>query len=93
MKEKYGDARRTVITEKTGEIDTEEIIPEEEMAMMMTRDGYVKRLPLAIYRSQKRGGRGITGMTTKIEDEVEHLLMGTTLHYILFFTNRGLCIV
>lgn len=90
MKEKYGDARRTVITEKTGEIDTEEIIPEEEMVVMMTRDGYVKRLPLASYRSQKRGGRGITGITTKVEDEVEHLLTGTTLHYILFFTNRGL---
>ncbi len=90
MKEKYGDARRTVITEKTGEIHFEEIIPEEEMVIIMTRDGYVKRLPLASYRSQKRGGRGITGITTKTEDEVEHLLTGTTLHYVLFFTNQGL---
>ena len=72
-----------------GEIDIEDLIAEEQMAITITKTGYVKRLPVATYRQQKRGGIGVAGMDLKEEDEVEHLFITTTHDYLLFFTSVG----
>lgn len=90
MKEKHGDARRTVITEQTGEIDIEDTIPEEDIVITLTHGGFIKRTSLGAYRSQKRGGMGVMAATVREEDYVRHLLSCTTKHYVLFFTNRGI---
>ncbi|MDK2856687.1 MAG: gyrase subunit [Bacillota bacterium] len=89
IKEKYGDERRTRITSDVGPLAPEDLIPEEKIVVTLTAEGYVKRQPLASYRSQRRGGRGILGTGTKEEDVVEHLITLTTHDYILFFTNSG----
>ncbi len=89
VKKRYGDARRTVITVDTSKFDVEDLIAEEDVVITLTHGGYIKRLPVDTYRSQRRGGRGVTGMGTKEEDFVEHLFVATTHHNILFFTNRG----
>lgn len=89
MKHRFGDARRTVITSDVSKLELEDLIAEEDIVITMTHDGYIKRLPVDTYRSQRRGGRGVTGMGTKEEDFVEHLFVTTTHHNILFFTNRG----
>ncbi|MCL6581499.1 MAG: DNA gyrase subunit A, partial [Firmicutes bacterium] len=91
IKERYGDARRTQIVSGavSGDFDVEDLIAEEDIVVTMTHQGYIKRLPADTYRSQRRGGRGVTGMGTKEEDFVEHLFVTTTHHYLLFFTNRG----
>ncbi len=89
VKKRFGDARRTVITSDTGSFDVEDLIAEEDVVITLTHGGYIKRLPVDTYRSQRRGGRGVTGMGTKEEDFVEHLFVATTHHNILFFTNRG----
>lgn len=89
IKEKYGDARRTDIAQDDVNLETEDLIAEEDMVITITRQGYIKRIALDTYRNQKRGGRGVTGMGTKEEDFVEHLFVTTTHHYILFFTNKG----
>ena len=89
IKKKFGDARRTELTIDTSEINVEELIEEEEIAITITHGGYIKRLPIDTYRKQKRGGTGVLGMGTKEEDFVEHLFITTTHHYILVFTNRG----
>ncbi len=89
VREQYGDDRRTQIVAADGEIDLESVIPTEDIVVTLTRGSYIKRLPLATYKSQKRGGKGITGMKTKDEDIVETLLLTTTHHTILFFTSRG----
>ncbi|OWZ83465.1 DNA gyrase subunit A [Natranaerobius trueperi] len=89
VKEKYADNRQTLITQKAGEIDEEDLIPNEDVIITLTHQGYIKRVPLSTYRNQKRGGRGISGMTTKDDDFVEHLFATTTHNYILFFTNKG----
>ena len=91
IKEKYGDARRTDILEQGAELAMEDLIKEEDMAITISRAGYIKRLPLDTYRQQRRGGRGVTGMETKEEDFVEHLLIASTHAQILFFTNKGKC--
>lgn len=91
MKEKYGDQRRSEIREREASIlETEDLIPQQDMIITITRDGYIKRLPLGTYHSQHRGGRGVTGMSIKEEDVAAHLFVATTHHYILFFTNLGL---
>ncbi len=91
MKEKYGDPRRSEIREREASIlETEDLIPQQDMIITITRDGYIKRLPLGTYHSQHRGGRGVTGMSIKEEDVAAHLFVATTHHYILFFTNLGL---
>lgn len=90
IKEKYADARRTEIMAGVGEIDIEDLIADEDAVITITHQGYIKRLPVDTYRSQRRGGRGITAMGTKDEDFVEHLFITTTHHHILFLTNRGL---
>ncbi|MDR7869038.1 MAG: DNA gyrase subunit A [Sporomusaceae bacterium] len=89
VKKRFGDARRTVITVDTSKFDVEDLIAEEDVVITLTHGGYIKRLPVDTYRSQRRGGRGVTGMGTKEEDFVEHLFVATTHHNILFFTNRG----
>ncbi|MFB3882033.1 MAG: DNA gyrase subunit A [Armatimonadota bacterium] len=90
LKAKRGDARRTEIRpEEAEDISVEDLIAEEDMVITMTRDGYIKRLPVATYRTQGRGGKGITGLTPKEEDAVEHLFVASTHTTILFFTNRG----
>ncbi len=89
VKKRFGDARRTVITGDVSSLDVEDLIAEEDVVITLTHSGYIKRLPVDTYRSQRRGGRGVTGMGTKEEDFVEHLFVATTHHNILFFTNRG----
>jgi len=89
LKDQYGDARRTEILDETAEISFEDTLADEEMVVTISHGGYIKRSPLAIYRSQRRGGKGMTGMATKEEDYVEHLFVATTHSYILLFTNLG----
>ena len=89
MKEKYGDERKTEITISTNEFDIEDLIDEEEAVITLTHKGYTKRLPVAAYKSQHRGGRGISGITTREEDFVERLFTTSTHNNILFFTTRG----
>ena len=89
LKEQYGNARRTEILDETAEISFEDTLADEEMVVTISHGGYIKRSPLAIYRSQRRGGKGMTGMATKEEDYVEHLFVATTHSYILLFTNLG----
>ncbi len=89
FKEKFGDARRTQIVGPPPEVSREDIIPEEIVVITLTRRGYIKRIPVQVYRGQHRGGRGVTALTTRDEDFVEHLFVTTTLHYLLFFTNKG----
>ncbi len=86
---KYGDERKTEIIEQEAEINIEDLIIEEDMVVTITHNGYIKRNPISLYRSQHRGGKGVTGITTKEEDFVEHLFVDSTHSYILFFTTRG----
>ncbi len=89
VKRRFGDARRTRIVEEAGPLDLTDLIAEEDIVITLTRDGYVKRVQLSSYRRQGRGGRGVTGITTKEEDLVSQIAVTTTLHKILFFTSRG----
>lgn len=89
VKAKYADDRRTEIVEDTGDLSIEDLIAEENMVITISHTGYIKRTPTALYRRQKRGGRGSTGVETKEEDWVEHLFVGTTHNYLMFFTDRG----
>ncbi len=85
----YGDERRTQITHAEGEIDIEDLIADQQMVITITNSGYVKSLPLATYRQQRRGGVGVTGMDMKDGDYIEHLFVTSTHDFLLFFTNRG----
>ncbi|MBD3920272.1 DNA gyrase subunit A [Paenibacillus sp. PR3] len=89
ISEKFGDERRTEITIGEDEILDEDLIPREDVIISITHSGYVKRLPVTTYRSQKRGGKGVIGMDTKDDDFVEHLFVSNTHHYLLFFTDKG----
>jgi DNA gyrase subunit A len=89
IKRQYNDDRRTQIVPDEGELDIEDLIADEQMAITITKTGYVKRLPVATYRQQKRGGIGVAGMDLKEEDEVEHLFITSTHHFLLFFTSIG----
>lgn len=89
LKERYGDERRTEITHAEGEIDIESLIKEETNVVTLTHFGYVKRIAADVYRSQKRGGKGLTAMNTREEDFVEHLFVTSTHDFIMFFTNAG----
>ncbi len=86
---RYGDERRTEIVERTEEITIEDLIAEEEMVVTISHTGYIKRNPVSLYRSQRRGGKGRMGMTPKETDFVEHLFVASTHSYILFFSDRG----
>jgi DNA gyrase subunit A len=87
--ERFGDERRTEISHSEDEIDIEDLIADQQMVITITNTGYIKSLPLATYRQQRRGGRGITGMDMKDGDFIEHLFICSTHDYLLFFTNRG----
>ncbi len=89
ISDKYGDERRTEIIEDTEELTIEDLISEEEMVITITHHGYIKRTPLSEYRSQRRGGKGLTGMGPKEDDFVEQLIIGSTHDYMLFFSNLG----
>jgi len=89
IKRKYGDARRTRIVDEEALLEVTDLIPEEDIVITLTQDGYVKRVLLSAYRRQARGGRGVTGITTKEEDLVSRIAVATTLHKVLFFTSQG----
>jgi DNA gyrase subunit A len=90
LKDKYGDDRKTrILPTEADDITEEDLIPEEKTLVTISRDGYIKRVPMDTYRTQKRGGRGVQAANLKEEDQLAHLFTATTTHYILFFTNRG----
>lgn len=89
VKNKYNDDRRTSITRDSSDISMEDLIPDDDVVVTLTHNNYIKRMPLATYKNQKRGGQGIVGMKTKDTDFVENILITTNHHVILFFTNRG----
>ncbi|MBF4509001.1 MAG: DNA gyrase subunit A [Aeromicrobium sp.] len=89
IREKYATARRTEISGVAHDLDVEDLIAEEDMVVTITTAGYVKRLPVATYRQQKRGGKGISGVNLKESDFVEHLFISSTHDYVLFFSSRG----
>ena len=87
--EKYGDERRTEIIAADGDLSNEDLIPDSDVVVTITRGGYAKRTSADLYRVQKRGGKGVRGATLRTDDEVEHLFVTTNHHWILFFTNKG----
>lgn len=90
LKDKLGDDRRTrIVPVEAEEIGEEDLIPEEETIVTITRDGYIKRVPIDTYRTQRRGGRGVLAANSKEEDKLEHIFIATTHHYVLFFTDKG----
>ncbi|MCH3942650.1 MAG: DNA gyrase subunit A [Atopobiaceae bacterium] len=89
IKERFSDKRRTQISEKPVEMDVEDLIAEEDMVVTVTHAGYVKRLPVATYRAQKRGGKGIQGVNLKDNDFVEELFVASTHDYVMFFSTKG----
>ena len=89
IKDKYGDERKTKIVAAEGEIDIEDLIKEEQCVVALTHFGYVKRMPIDTYKSQKRGGKGITGIATREEDFVKEIFTASTHDTILFFSNKG----
>jgi DNA gyrase subunit A len=89
IRERFADERRTEITHSEHEVDIEDLIADQQMVVAITKSGYIKSLPLATYRQQKRGGVGVTGMDLKDDDYVEHLFVSSTHDFLLFFTNRG----
>jgi DNA gyrase subunit A len=90
VREKYGDARRTqIVAEELGEFSEEDLVPDEEVVVTMTQKSYIKRIPSATYKPQRRGGKGIIGMVTRDADAVERLFVTNTHDNIFFFTNRG----
>lgn len=91
VKNRYGDGRRTEIIDSVEEISLEDLIADEDMVVTVTHEGYIKNTPLSVYRSQRRGGKGKTGMSTKDTDFVETIFVASTHSYVLFFTNLGQC--
>lgn len=89
IKEKYGDERKTKIIASRGELEEEDLVKEEETVITLSHFGYIKRLPIDTYKSQKRGGKGITGMTTREEDFVKEIFTASTHDVIMFFSNKG----
>jgi len=90
LKRKYPEPRRTEISgDEIGEVDLEDLIPEETMVVSISSNGYIKRTPVSAYRAQHRGGKGLTGAKTEDEDPIEHLFVASTHSYLMFFTNQG----
>jgi DNA gyrase subunit A len=89
VRDRYGDARRTVIVDETAELQMEDLIADEQVAVTVSHQGYLKRTPISIYRQQRRGGTGRTGMKTRDEDFVAQLIIDSTHAYLLCFTNTG----
>jgi len=91
MKEKFGDDRRTTVELQAYDMEVEDLIPEEDVVVTITNTGYIKRVPATVYRTQRRGGKGVTGMETKEEDFVVNLFTASSHDYILFFSSKGQC--
>ena len=91
IESRYGDGRRSRIVEFSGSLEVEDLIADEEVVITMSRQGYVKRIPVDTYRAQRRGGRGLRGMETRAEDWVEHLFIASTHDYLMAFTDLGRC--
>ncbi len=91
LRKRYGDERRTEIVASTADFSVEDLIAEEDMVVTISHGGYIKRQPMATYRRQRRGGRGITSMTTKEDDFVEHVFIASTHSYLLCLTDKGHC--
>lgn len=89
MRDKYGDERKTEISAVSGEVDIEDLIPVEETVLTLTHFGYIKRQPVDVYKSQRRGGRGIMGMTTRDEDFAETMFICSSHDFVMFFTSKG----
>ncbi len=90
LKRKFGEPRRTELSgEELGEVDLEDLITEETMVVSISSNGYIKRTPISVYRSQRRGGKGLKGAKTEEEDPIQHLFVASTHAYLLFFTNKG----
>ncbi len=89
IRERYGDDRRTEILSTSGDIAAEDLIAEEDMVVTVSHEGYIKRNPISLYRAQRRGGKGLTGVRPKAEDFVELLFVASSHDYFLFFTNKG----
>jgi DNA gyrase subunit A len=89
LRDKYGDERRTQITDAGPQVDMEALIPEETQAVTISHNGYIKRLPLNTYRTQRRGGKGVSGGSTREDDFIEHFFVASSHAYLLCFTNRG----
>ncbi len=89
IRDKYGDDRRTMIKIEADSIEAEDLIPDEEVSILLTQRGYIKRMPLSTYRAQKRGGKGITGMGTRENDLVQHMFVTNSHSQLLFFSNKG----
>ncbi len=91
IKKKYGDVRHTEVVYKAEEFSIEDMIAEEDVVITISHSGYIKRFPVSGYRRQARGGKGVTGATTKEDDFIEHMFIASTHHYIMFFTDKGRC--
>src|SRR5436189_4217435 len=91
VKEKFGDDRRTTVELQAYDMEVEDLIPEENVVVTITNTGYIKRVPATVYRTQRRGGKGVTGMETKEEDFVVNLFTASSHDYILFFPSKGQC--
>jgi len=91
VKEKFGDDRRTTVELQAYDMEVEDLIPEENVVVTITNTGYIKRVPATVYRTQRRGGKGVTGMETKEEDFVVNLFTASSHDYILFFSSKGQC--
>ncbi|MCE2399063.1 MAG: DNA gyrase subunit A [Gemmatimonadetes bacterium] len=91
IESRYGDDRRSRIVEFSGSLEVEDLIADEEVVITMSRQGYVKRIPIDTYRAQRRGGRGLRGMETRAKDWVEHLFIASTHDYLMAFTDLGRC--
>jgi len=89
IKERFGDSRRTEIVSGSTDIEIEDLVADEDIVVTLTHQGYIKRMPVSSYRNQRRGGRGVTALTTREEDFVEHLFITSTHSHIVFFTNKG----
>jgi DNA gyrase subunit A len=91
LKVKYGDERRTEVIYDYRDFTIEELIAQEDMVVTISHNGFIKRFPVSGYRRQNRGGKGVTGMQTRDDDFIEHIFVGSTHHYLVFFTDRGRC--
>src|SRR5207249_3223614 len=91
IREKFGDDRRTTVELQAYDMEVEDLIPEENVVVTITNTGYIKRVPATVYRTQRRGGKGVTGMETKEEDFVVNLFTASSHDYILFFSSKGQC--
>jgi DNA gyrase subunit A len=89
-KEKFGDERKTKLIDDDGEVELEDLIAEEDVAVIITQDDYIKRVSMSEYRAQKRGGKGVIGSETKEEDQIKDVMLASTHDYLLFFTDKGM---